>query len=75
MASGAPKPTREEWITVDVPELRIIDDALWQAAKQRQVAATKARGTEDENHFRDRRRPKYLFSGLASAAAAVAAIR
>lgn len=54
----------EEWITVDVPELRIIDDALWQAAKQRQVAATKARGTEDENHFRDRRRPKYLFSGL-----------
>ena len=54
----------EEWITVDVPELGIVDDALWQAVKERQAAATKVRGTGDENHFRDRRRPKYLFSGL-----------
>ncbi len=27
-----------EWTTKDVPELRIIDDALWQAAKGRQAA-------------------------------------
>ena len=27
---------REKWITTEVPELRIIDDDLWQAAKARQ---------------------------------------
>ena len=26
----------EDWITADVPELRIVDDMLWQAAKDRQ---------------------------------------
>ena len=27
----------EEWITVEVPELRIVDDGLWQAVKDRQA--------------------------------------
>jgi site-specific DNA recombinase len=27
---------REKWITTEVPELRIVDDALWQAVKSRQ---------------------------------------
>jgi len=27
----------EEWIAVEVPALRIVDDALWQAAKDRQA--------------------------------------
>ena len=27
---------RDKWITTEVPELRIVDDALWQAAKTRQ---------------------------------------
>ncbi|WP_432612444.1 recombinase family protein [Brucella pituitosa] len=46
-----------EWVIQDVPELRVVDDELWQAVK-------KNRSDEGENHFRDRRRPKYLFSGL-----------
>ena len=56
-----------EWIVKDVPELRIVDDELWHAVKARQQAVKTARaadGHEVENHFRDRRRPKYLFSGL-----------
>jgi len=47
--------------------LRIVDDGLWNAAKARQAAIKTKReddGTEVENSFRDRRRPKYLFSGL-----------
>jgi site-specific DNA recombinase len=27
---------RDKWITTEVPELRIVDDALWRAAKARQ---------------------------------------
>lgn len=48
----------------DVPELRILDDELWNAAKARQAAIKIRRGDdgrEAESHFRDRRRPKYLF--------------
>jgi site-specific DNA recombinase len=50
-----------EWTTTDVPELRIIDDALWQAVKARQSATS---------HLMRRsgivrsRRPIHLFSGL-----------
>ena len=57
----------EEWIVKEAPDLRIVDDALWQAVKVRQRDVKIARapdGKEVENHFRDRRRPKYLFSGL-----------
>ena len=32
----------EEWIVAEVPELRIVDDALWQAVKHRQGAITGA---------------------------------
>jgi site-specific DNA recombinase len=55
-----------EWITQDVPELRILEDNLWQAVKDRQKAIKRSHGDdgESENNFRDRRRPKYLFSGL-----------
>lgn len=60
-----------EWIVRDAPELRIIDDELWNAAKARQAAIKMRRGDSDqeaENHFRDRRRPKFLFSGLTKCA-------
>lgn len=53
-----------EWVIQDVPELRILDEELWLAVKDRQEAVKKNRSNEGENHFRDRRRPKYLFSGL-----------
>ena len=57
----------EAWITKDMPELRIVDEALWQATKARQASlkiTQRQDGTEEENSFRDRRRPSYLLSGL-----------
>jgi site-specific DNA recombinase len=55
-----------EWITQEVPELRILDDDLWQSVKERQISFKQNRSDDSdaENHFRGRRRPKYLFSGL-----------
>lgn len=49
-----------EWVTKDVPELRIVDDDLWQAAKTRQASTryTMKAGIVGA------RRPKFLFSGL-----------
>lgn len=49
------------WITTDVPQLRIIDDELWQAVKDRQAAA---RRILTRANLRQLHRPKYLFSGL-----------
>ncbi len=54
-----------EWITKDVPELRIVDDELWQAAKARQTSVhRKWSSAKEERRFNQFRRPKYLFSGL-----------
>jgi site-specific DNA recombinase len=51
-----------EWVSKDVPELRIVDDALWAAAKQRQkdIRRTLSAAT----NIVKARRPRYLFSGL-----------
>jgi site-specific DNA recombinase len=60
-----------EWIVRDVPDLRIIEDELWNAAKARQAAIKTSHGDDGlaaENSFRDRRRPKYLFSGMTKCA-------
>lgn len=53
-----------------MPELRILDDELWQAVKDRQKAVKLNRSDDGEtkNHFQERRRPKYLFSGLTKCA-------
>ena len=61
----------EEWIVAEVPELRILDDELWQAAKARQgeisekyataIAATRA---AQANYLNNTHRPRYLLSGL-----------
>ena len=55
-----------DWIIHEVPELRIVDEVLWQAVKDRQAGLKRlhGRGAGVENSFRDRRRPKYLLSGL-----------
>src|ERR1700722_2667798 len=60
-----------EWIVAEVPELRIIDDELWQAAKTRQseiadkyVNVTEATREAQSNRLNGLRRPKALFSGL-----------
>ena len=50
----------EAWIIADVPDLRIVDADLWQAAKARQAST---RHTMTAGIVRARR-PKYLFSGL-----------
>jgi site-specific DNA recombinase len=51
------------WITCDVPELRIVDQALWDKVKARQ-GAMEARISGGGVRTEDRRRPRYLFSGL-----------
>lgn len=60
------------WIITEVPELRIVDDALWQAvrARQAEIAEQYANVIEAvrEHHERNRlsgiRRPRSLLSGL-----------
>ncbi len=49
----------EAWITQDVPELRIIEDGLWQAVKMRQKALDKK-----PSRLNAKKRPQYLLSGL-----------
>ena len=60
-----------EWIRTEVPELRIVDDALWQAAKARQAELAKlfAATTIGVREARAKRlsttrRPVFLLSGL-----------
>jgi site-specific DNA recombinase len=56
-----------EWITTEVPQLRIIDDELWNQVKTRQLAVrTLTDGKRSQ--FKRARRPKFLFSGLAKCA-------
>ena len=54
----------EDWVVVDVPELRIIADNLWQRAQDLQN--TRARHTRPDASNPDwkQRRPKHLLSGL-----------
>ncbi len=52
---------KKDWVITDVPELRIIDQDLWDAVRTRQGAM------KTKNTFVpiwDRRRPRTLFSGL-----------
>ena len=61
-----------EWITHDVPDLRIINDGLWQEVRARQglIAEKYANVTDairahhDKNRLNVTRRPKSLLSGL-----------
>ena len=53
-----------ERITKDVPELRIVSDELWQAAKARQASVQRKWSAKEPRRFNQFRRPKYLFSGL-----------
>ncbi|MDK8875271.1 recombinase family protein [Paracoccus sp. SSJ] len=61
-----------EWIVKDVPDLRIVDDELWQAVKARQAAtsakyanvAEGVRKHHKKNRLNGTHRPKTLLSGL-----------
>ena len=51
-----------EWMTREVPALRIVSDELWTAAKARQERTRHA--VKSAGHLGRARRPQYLFSGL-----------
>jgi site-specific DNA recombinase len=59
-------------VTLEVPELRIVSDELWQAAKARQalldrqarLGVADIQGKAAPAPFWSKQRPKYLFSGL-----------
>ncbi|PRD43039.1 resolvase [Phyllobacterium phragmitis] len=54
-----------EWVIQDVPELRIVEQAVWDAAKARQkVLACEPQSEPGENMLNARRRPKHLFTGM-----------
>jgi len=54
-----------DWITEEVPDLRIVDDELWHRVKERQQSTAHriAAGTRTNRPERARR-PRYLLSGL-----------
>ena len=54
----------EDWIIQEVPELRLISEKLWQRVKERQEGQSIATFGKDGPGYWDRRRPRYLFSGL-----------
>jgi site-specific DNA recombinase len=55
---------RGEWVVQEVPELRIVDQDLWEKVKARQQRTNKDQSGAKGFVFRERRRVKYLFSGL-----------
>src|SRR5580658_7547797 len=55
----------QELVVVDVPEWRIIPDALWQAVRARQAALDGSQlPPQAPSPFWAKQRPRYLFSGL-----------
>jgi site-specific DNA recombinase len=57
----------EAWIVEDVPDLRIIDEALWEAVKARQASIEAEPGVQamKETRFWERRRPVHMLTGRA----------
>ena len=54
-----------DWISVDVPQLRIVDDDAWQAVKARQQGTRQLMNTGGRGNALGRAaRPRHLFSGL-----------
>jgi hypothetical protein len=55
-------------VTTSVPELRIVDDELWNQVKARQLEMRRVAANGDPKRFNQTRRPKYFFSGLTKCA-------
>ncbi|WP_373317622.1 recombinase family protein, partial [Gluconobacter frateurii] len=53
-----------EWVFQDVPELRIVEQDLWDAVKARQAETTFSRPERGNEALSERRRPRHLFAGL-----------
>ncbi len=57
---------KDQWITTDVPDLRIVDDALWALVKKRQgeIDATPRVQAMKQTRFWEKRRATHLLTGL-----------
>ena len=57
----------EAWLVTEVPDLRIIDDELWEAVKARQAAIDAKPGVQaiKASRFWERRRPVHMLTGRA----------
>jgi DNA invertase Pin-like site-specific DNA recombinase len=55
---------RADWVVQEVPELRIVEQDLWDAVKARQRLVKQNAETSEENAIWERRRARYLLSGL-----------
>lgn len=57
-----------DWITKDVPEMRLVQQDLWERVKTRQgdlkASSSASKQKKGEAGYWDRRRPRYLLSGL-----------
>ena len=54
-----------DWIVKEMPDLRIVNDDLWQAVRDRYARVRrKSAQAGGSRRFNEFRRPKYLFSGL-----------
>jgi site-specific DNA recombinase len=55
---------RTDWVIREVPELLIVEQNLWDAVKARQRMVKQNAETGEENGIWERRRARYLLSGL-----------
>jgi len=53
-----------DWVIQDVPDLRVIEQDLWEAAKARQASLAFGERESTANPMNPKRRPKHLFAGL-----------
>lgn len=53
-----------DWVVEEVPELRLVEDDLWDRVKARQTATRGVIGAPLGSRPERARRPRYLFSGL-----------
>jgi site-specific DNA recombinase len=53
-----------EWISQEVPDLRIVDQDLWDRVKARRKTIVTDHSDDTPNRLHERQRGKYLFSGL-----------
>ena len=53
-----------EWVIQEVPELRIIEQDLWDAVKARQAETTFSQPARGNEALSERRRPRHLFAEL-----------
>ena len=53
-----------EWVVHEVPDLRIVDQSIWDEVKARQASLAFDTTGDSGNPMNDRRRPKHLLGGL-----------